>query len=76
MEDKSRELCKFCGTHLANEREMFENDKLFTGHSCQGIITNLEVFRVLNLLRRNGISRFVVDDITTDELDDAVKGYG
>ena len=30
-------ICKFCGTNIEVEREVFSMDKLFTGHSCRGI---------------------------------------
>ena len=28
-------LCPQCGTHLANEKKVFANDRLFTEHSCK-----------------------------------------
>ncbi len=34
-----KKLCEFCGCALDIEKEVFEMDKLFTGHSCRGSTT-------------------------------------
>ena len=33
-------VCPHCRTDLEVEREMFSQDKLFTGHSCRGDLTS------------------------------------
>lgn len=33
---KETTLCPHCGTDLEVEKEVFQGDELFTGHTCQG----------------------------------------
>lgn len=40
---QSLRVCPDCGTDLAVEREVFGNDKLFTGHRCRGTNNNKEL---------------------------------
>ncbi|KKN07830.1 hypothetical protein LCGC14_1062830 [marine sediment metagenome] len=66
------EICEFCGADKEVYRETL-------GEECGCTETNMGnqgVFRILNLLRRNGIPCFQADGVTTQELDDEVKGWG
>lgn len=59
-------LCEHCGADLENWQEVFGEP-----HSCVS-----KVLRVLSALRRHGIPCFLVKDLTTPELEDAIKGIG
>ena len=66
------EICPICKAHRANYLEAM-------GEPCACLpsnVSNQEVFRVINLLRQNGVQCFHADGVTSKELDDAVQGWG
>lgn len=75
--NKQPNVCPCCGTDLIIEKEIFANDKLFTGHNCEGdAVSESAVWRALSALRVAGLHCFLADGRTTPELDAAIRGEG
>ena len=45
---KQHNTCRFCGCDIDVEREVFARDRLYTGHSCKGNISDQKVVDALS----------------------------
>jgi len=73
-----KNLCPHCGCDLDIEREVFANDKLYTGHNCQGYDNSekQKIIRVLSVLRQNGVPCFLASQLLEPAIAEMIKGEG
>jgi len=71
-------LCEYCGTDLEAEEEMFSQDKLYTGHSCNYTEFNLIAKNIKQLLWEHGVPAYLPEEMEpiSQELADQIKGRG